>query len=242
VNGYREEMHWRTRTWGQQLSNAPAIEVPNGPFVALNDGNGKEEPPQWVIGYLLRIRELADDLGVLGDGVRFALGEILRGRAFALGNLSAEKADEWNRRSPGKNPGRHWTGRAVFKPIPIGLIESVRREVAGVANLKTVSTAVAVSDHATAPVEHSPDFRSVRWYGNDYSFSGNQAVIVESLWDAWTKGTPDISDAKLLAKAGADTKRIADVFRRKGAAHPAWGTMIVTGDTKGTRRLVPTRK
>ena len=83
--------------------------------------------------------------------------------------------------------------------------------------------------------DHSADFRSVRWYGSEYSFTTKQACCVEHLWNAWEKGTPELSQAFLLESAGSDGQRLSDIFRRS----PAWGKMIVPGKSKGTYRLNP---
>jgi hypothetical protein len=80
---------------------------------------------------------------------------------------------------------------------------------------------------------HSPDFRSVRWLGESYDFTAAQAVIVGMLWDAWERRTPDVGHETLLSGAGLETRRLADVFK----GHPAWGTMIISGGTKGAARL-----
>ena len=86
--------------------------------------------------------------------------------------------------------------------------------------------------------KHSPDFRSVSWFGMDYSFSANQAAAVGTLWSAFEKGTPDVGDQHLLHRADSKARYIKDVFK----GHPAWGTMIVEGSTKGTRRLSAEKK
>ena len=86
------------------------------------------------------------------------------------------------------------------------------------------------------PCQHSPDFRSVRWCGAEYYFTGNQAACVRELWKAKDKGTPDVGDAYLLETAeAADKTTVKQIFRD----HPAWGIMIVQGKTKGTHRLDP---
>ncbi|MEK6675972.1 MAG: hypothetical protein AABZ47_10005 [Planctomycetota bacterium] len=86
------------------------------------------------------------------------------------------------------------------------------------------------------PTGHSKGFRSVRWNGTNYSFTATQAAIVKQLWEPWENGTPDEPGDTLLATAEvADSQRIRDVFKN----HPAWTTMIVQGETKGTYRLSP---
>ncbi|MCK6484913.1 MAG: hypothetical protein L6R00_12360 [Phycisphaerae bacterium] len=88
---------------------------------------------------------------------------------------------------------------------------------------------------AMPSARHSPDFRSVHWYGTAYSFTALQAPCVKVLWEAWENGTPDVGNGTILAEAGTDESRLPDIFR--GCA--AWGTMIVPGDSKGTTRLKP---
>ncbi|MCH7591785.1 MAG: hypothetical protein IH989_03245 [Planctomycetes bacterium] len=83
------------------------------------------------------------------------------------------------------------------------------------------------------PARHGPDFRSVHWYDIDYHFTGMQAAVVKVLWESLENGTPDVGDAKLLSLAGGSGDRLRDVFKD----HPAWGTMIVDGKTKGSKRL-----
>jgi hypothetical protein len=82
-------------------------------------------------------------------------------------------------------------------------------------------------------VTHSLDFRSVHWFGFRYTFSAMQAACIKVLWEAWENRTPEVGDAAILEAAGSDAERLPLVFRN----HPAWGTMILEGSTKGTHRL-----
>jgi hypothetical protein len=86
-----------------------------------------------------------------------------------------------------------------------------------------------------AECRHGTEFRSVLWFGSAYQFTATQAACVELLWGAWESGTPDLSQAYLLEESGAESKRLSDIFSK----HPAWGTMIVEGGSKGTYRLAP---
>jgi hypothetical protein len=83
------------------------------------------------------------------------------------------------------------------------------------------------------PANHSPDFRSVQWFGHDYSFTTGQAACVQRLWEAWEQGNPDVAQQTILLDAGMDSARLVDLFKR----HPAWQTMIVRGGSKGAYRL-----
>jgi hypothetical protein len=70
---------------------------------------------------------------------------------------------------------------------------------------------------------HSSDFRSVRWFGADYTFTPTQAAVVRQLWEAWEDGTPALGQETLLEGAGSTGDRLRDVFR----GSPAWGTLVV---------------
>jgi hypothetical protein len=88
--------------------------------------------------------------------------------------------------------------------------------------------------HAPASrATHSPDFRSVHWFGQDYHFTPGQAACVAVLWAAWEKKTPAVGQRHILAEAELDSTRLSDLFK----GHPAWKTMIVPGKSKGTYQL-----
>jgi hypothetical protein len=91
----------------------------------------------------------------------------------------------------------------------------------------------ATAENRELEFAHSPDFRSVRWFGATYTFTENQAPRVGLLWQNWEKGTPDVGRQALLdAVEESSGQHIAHVFRDC----PAWGTMIVSAK-KGSYRL-----
>jgi hypothetical protein len=83
---------------------------------------------------------------------------------------------------------------------------------------------------------HSPDFRSVHWYGFDYLFTPTQAACVKVLWEAWERGTPVMGNESIIEEAGSVGDRLRNVFKEKGGMHPAWGWMIVPA-RKGSFQL-----
>lgn len=89
--------------------------------------------------------------------------------------------------------------------------------------------------NGTAPkgARHSPDFRSINWFGMVYSFTEPQSHAVRLLWESWQNGTPDVSDKTLIRAAESEAVLLRDVFKD----HPAWGGMIAEGGTRGTHRL-----
>ena len=87
---------------------------------------------------------------------------------------------------------------------------------------------------------HADGFRCIRFRGTTYTFTPQQATVVNQLWEAWEEYTPDVSDAALLEsiETRAFRPRLRDVFKEAGGRmNPAWGNVIVKGRRKGTRRL-----
>lgn len=91
----------------------------------------------------------------------------------------------------------------------------------------------APANEAAGGARHSPDFRSINWFGERHAFTEPQAATVRLLWEGWQQGTPDVSDRVLLAAAGSASVRLGDVF----SDNRAWGTLIVQGATRGVHRL-----
>jgi hypothetical protein len=120
----------------------------------------------------------------------------------------------------------------LFPPRPDPLAAAALAEVRAVR-----AELAAYLDQKQTPqlpdARHSPDFRSVHWYGKDYAFTASQAACVRVLWAAWETRTPDVGQETILVEAGAESKRLSHIFKR----HPAWGTMIQPGRTKGAFRL-----
>lgn len=93
--------------------------------------------------------------------------------------------------------------------------------------------AVPPAEPATPALDarHSVDFRSVRWFGIDYTFTPTQAAVVKSLWENWENETPDVGQDAILEGAGSECDRLRDLFRN----HPAWGTLIVPTGSANAR-------
>lgn len=86
-----------------------------------------------------------------------------------------------------------------------------------------------------AEIINSADCRSVRWFGEKYSFTETQAYVVERLLENYRRGTPDVGSRFLFeAVDHADSDgRMSVLFR----GHPAWQTMIILGGTRGSYRI-----
>jgi hypothetical protein len=91
----------------------------------------------------------------------------------------------------------------------------------------------AVGRPPSPRASHSADFRSVHWFGQDYTFTPGQAACMVIMWNAWEQGVPEMAQQRILGDAGLDSERLVDLFK----ANPSWGTMIVPGATKGAYRL-----
>jgi len=92
----------------------------------------------------------------------------------------------------------------------------------------------AEKEQEISEARHSQDFRSVNWFGTEYSFTPNQAAAVKILWEAWENKTPELSGDFLVAEVESESKRPRDIFKNNSA----FGTMIQPGKTKGSFRLV----
>lgn len=79
-------------------------------------------------------------------------------------------------------------------------------------------------NYAGNNTRHSPDFASVIWFGEQFTFTMNQAACVKVLWEAWENKTPILGAAAILEAADISQSRLDLVFR----GHPAWRTMIVS--------------
>ena len=80
--------------------------------------------------------------------------------------------------------------------------------------------------------QHSTDYASVNWLGQQYQFNKNQATCVRLLHEAWLEGTSYLSGHTLLS-AIESASRVSDLFKH----HPAWNHLIVPGERKATYRL-----
>ena len=91
---------------------------------------------------------------------------------------------------------------------------------------------------------HSPDFHSVRWEGQEFTFTPRQSLVVQLLYEAHSKGVPEVGQNRILEDVGSLEKptrgrllkpptRLRDLFRN----HPAWGSLIVQGAKRGNYRL-----
>ena len=132
-----------------------------------------------------------------------------------------------------------WLRRYIYGEVPRDpdQIGRVQDSVAGLTQAETGK----IGEHYELPIveqgmtTHSPDFRSVRWFGRHFSFTVNQAPVVQVLWGAWENRTADVGDETLLQATDheAPPTSLRSLFRQ----HPAWGTMIVAGGSKGSHRL-----
>jgi hypothetical protein len=144
--------------------------------------------------------------------------------AHSLAELLA-LIDSWCATNLGRRPvevGFRWrdSTRPSWWPMP---------EVAPAATpAPAVPTAAPPPTPGPAPTptgfpRHSADFRSVHWFGADYTFTPTQAAVIRQLWEAWEDGTPGLGQETLLEGAGSTGDRLRDVFR----GSPAWGTLVV---------------
>lgn len=110
-------------------------------------------------------------------------------------------------------------GKRAVLPIPLALA--------------CLPSASRVTKLAEQPIRPSADFREVSFHGRRFAFSKTQAPVIETLWLARQAGEPDVDQGVLLRTAHSDSTRLSELFRRS----PAWGVLLIPGDTPGTYRL-----
>jgi hypothetical protein len=110
-------------------------------------------------------------------------------------------------------------GKAIQLPVPDAFCAEMQKT-----RLRQPSEALSSKPEGTNPVAHSPDFRSLSWFGTEYFLTEKQSKVVKALWEAREKGSPDVAQDLLLRACDSDGVRLVDLFRRS----PAWGTIIVS--------------
>lgn len=92
----------------------------------------------------------------------------------------------------------------------------------------TVSERYGANDGTdSADIDHSIDYRSVRWFGQAYTFSRNQAACVKVMWEEFERKTCFLGEQTILEHAGLRNNRLRDVFKTADGLHPAWNSMII---------------
>ena len=59
---------------------------------------------------------------------------------------------------------------------------------------------------------HSDDYRSVKWYGADYTFTPKQAKCIKALWKAWKSNT-HVSKDDLIRACDSSGTEVKDIFK-----------------------------
>lgn len=77
-----------------------------------------------------------------------------------------------------------------------------------------------------------PEFRKVKYLGQDYNFGDIQAKVVRQLYEAALTGYPWQNGKQLLADAGSQSFTIANIFKTQ----PLWRRLIIS-DKRGFYRL-----
>jgi hypothetical protein len=173
---------------------------------------------------LFKLRKLLDMALPAGIKAGFS-GEHVVARLKRLAR-SAERAVYWNEQC--LDDEGWYVFADLFDRVEIGL------EHLAIWALATAADPIGKDPKPSRDSGHSRGFRTVKWFGTDYSFTANQAVVVKLLWEAWENGTPDVGQEDLRTEADIESQ-LRHLFRD----HPAWNRMIGPGKTKGTIRLHP---
>ncbi len=116
--------------------------------------------------------------------------------------------------------------------LPFITGKGLKLEQWGQASPETGSPPSSETSLESQEFQHSTDYASVNWQGQQYQFNKNQATCVRLLHEAWLGGTPYLSGDYLLREIES-ASRMSDLFKR----HPAWNHLIVHGNPKGHYRL-----
>jgi hypothetical protein len=150
--------------------------------------------------------------------------------------LKETKGDLYLEPDPFHLPVRCTIGSCTFK---LSELEAFAKEH-GLPPFGQSEKAVNESDETPreGKFKHSPDFRSVKIDGNDFTLTAKQAQVIQILCEAHEHGTPDISQKHIMAKVnpnplGAGSDRLRDIFKSEGKA---WKCLI-RSKRKGLFRL-----
>lgn len=113
---------------------------------------------------------------------------------------------------------------SIALPMPGRAAQVVGKVAAGCATkyLASESGSPFVSNHKLS-IEHTKNFKIVRWNGETFSFSTMQARIVEALATAISGGHEYLDAETLINCAESAGTEIYPLFKK----HPAWGSWII---------------
>jgi len=82
--------------------------------------------------------------------------------------------------------------------------------------------------------EHSDDFRTLQFRGQQITLTSMQAQVVAFMFQRHQQGEPEIHQARILTEIESSSKRLHELFKR---TEGVWNTLIIEGSRKGMRRL-----
>jgi hypothetical protein len=115
-------------------------------------------------------------------------------------------------------------------------MKKLARPDSGKANTHIES--ILIGDAASKPddrLTHGKDFAWVRCPRGEFEFTPAQRHVIGALVEDLRAGGLGVGQAYLIGVSGSQSERLRDLFRN----HPAWGTLIVHGNTRDTFRLDP---
>jgi predicted ATPase len=131
---------------------------------------------------------------------------------------------------------RREVGETILEPIEARGTTSVANALAD--ETTAHPKPIVASGKAAAPYnEHSPDFTSVRWHGENYIFNlGQESHVIRVLWAEWERGNLGMHESTIGEQIGSDNRRfrLVHVFRH----NPSWKS-IIESLGRGRYRLAP---
>jgi len=77
--------------------------------------------------------------------------------------------------------------------------------------------------------EHSDDFRTLRFRGQQITLTSMQAQAVAFMFQKHQQGEPEIHQARILTEIDAKSKRLREIFK---STPGVWGTLIIQGSPR----------
>jgi hypothetical protein len=119
-----------------------------------------------------------------------------------------------------------WAELAMQLAVPFEkALRATLKQLAQDALVRSVSD-TAEQKTASPTFVHSEDYRAITINGRQFSLTTNQALVVQTLHEAYEKGLVGVSVTTLLERIGAPSSRLRDSFRA-GEGVELWNILIL---------------
>lgn len=134
-----------------------------------------------VISWLERNRPAAN-AELVKRRMHYALQEIVQCAELEIPEYSGGIIHRQSGEKPSSEGASRTAEIVVFVMVFSATLHEWAEDIEAEETSRTPRTEIRESQ---ALARHSSDFRSVHWYGTDYTFTKEQARVVEQLWQEW---------------------------------------------------------